>query len=171
MFPEQDQWHKSLLLIQFFVNYTLLPLVTLLLAKGVGFVSSIYLKTQKDRIIPYVACGIFYFWIWYVFKNQHYPGAVVMFSLAVFIASSLGLIFNSYFKISMHALSIGVIITLMLIMALSMSNNLGYYLAISFFIGGLVCTARLINDDHNAFEVYAGLFVGILSQLIAWYFV
>jgi hypothetical protein len=171
LFPEQDAWHQDLLLIQFFVNYTLLPLVTLLLAKGLGFVNSIYLKTQKDRIIPYVASGIFYFWIWYVFKNQHFPDSIVMFSLAVFIASSIGLIVNSYFKVSMHALSIGVILTFMSILTFQYSTNLGPYLAIAFLIGGLVCSARLINADHNPFEVYAGLFLGMIAQLLAWLFV
>src|SRR5688500_8300130 len=58
-FPNLDAWRKTLLLIQFFVSYTLLPLATMLLAKALGFVDTIYLSTQKDRIIPYIACGIF----------------------------------------------------------------------------------------------------------------
>src|SRR5688572_21660619 len=99
LFPEADAWARTKLLISLFVNYTLLPLVTILLAKGLRFVESIYLKTRKDRIIPYVASGVFYFWIWYVFKNQDFPKEVVMFSLAIFLASSLGLILNSYLKI------------------------------------------------------------------------
>lgn len=168
LFPAQDAWHKSLLLIQFFVNYCVLPLVTLLLAKGLGFVSSIYLQTSKDRIIPYVAAGIFYFWVWYVFKNQRFPDPVVMFSLAVFLASSVGLILNSYFKISMHGLAVGVVIVLMLLLAHSTSMDFGYYLSITFLLAGLVCTARLVNGDHHPFEVYAGLFVGGFCQLIAW---
>jgi hypothetical protein len=169
LFPEQDEWHKTLLLIQFLVNYTILPLVTLLLAKGLGFIDSIYLKTQKDRIIPYIATGIFYFWVWYVFRNQKFPDALVMFSLAVFLASSIGLILNIYFKVSMHALSMGIMLTLMMILAFHSSGNFGFYLACSFLVAGLVCTARLMNSDHSGFEVYAGLFVGIICQLIAWW--
>lgn len=171
LFPQHDAWRKSLLLIQFLVNYTVLPLVTLLLAKGLGFVNSIYLNTQKDRIIPYIATGIFYFWVWYVFRNQGAPDEVVMFSLAVFLASSLGLILNSYFKISMHAISMGVMVTLLLILALSGGSNYGFYLSIAFLIAGAVCTSRLINSDHHPFEVYAGFFAGSICQLIAWWFV
>ncbi len=170
LFPQNGAWQNTLVLIQFFVNYTLLPLVTILLAKGLGFVDSIYLKTQKDRIIPYIATGVFYFWVWYVSKNQNYPEAVVMFSLAVFIASSLGLIFNIYFKISMHALSMGVVLTLMLMLAYSIGVSFGFYLSLAFLIAGVVCTSRLINNDHHPFEVYAGLFVGALAQIIAWAF-
>jgi hypothetical protein len=61
LFPQLTDWDRTKLLVSFIVNYTVLPLVTLLLAKGLGFIQSVYLKTQKDRIIPYVATGIFYF--------------------------------------------------------------------------------------------------------------
>ena len=57
-------------ILRFFIMYSFFPLVTVLLAKGLGFLDSIYLKTQKDRIIPYIACGIYYFWMCYVLRNQ-----------------------------------------------------------------------------------------------------
>jgi hypothetical protein len=158
-------------MISFTVNYTVLPLVTILLAKGLGFVKSIQLHTQKDRIIPYVATGVFYFWIWYVFKNQSFPKEIIMFSLAVFLASSLGLIFNSYLKVSMHTIAAGVVITLMVLLGLFSDDNLGPYISIAFLLAGLVCTARLINSDHHPIEVYSGLLIGMAAQLIAYFFV
>lgn len=171
LFPELTDWDKTKLMISFTVNYTVLPLVTLLLAKGLGFIQSIHLQNQRDRIIPYVATGIFYFWIWYVFRNQSFPKEVIMFSLAVFLASSLGLIFNSYFKISMHAIAAGVVVTLMILMGFMSYDNMGPYISIVLLLAGLVCTARLINSDHNPLEVYAGLLVGFVAQLIAYFFV
>ncbi len=163
---------KGLLLLRFFVMYTVFPLVTILLAKGLGFVQSIYLRTQKDRIIPYVACGMYYFWMWYVLRNQsQFPKEFVMLSLAIFIASSLGLIMNSYLKISMHGISLGVMVAFVCIVAFLSSVNFGPYISIALFIAGSVCTARLINSDHNPFEVYFGLLIGIVAQLIAYWFV
>jgi hypothetical protein len=61
LFPQFTDDNKLLLLLRFLIMYTVFPLVTILLAKGLGFVQSIYLRTQKDRIIPYVACGMYYF--------------------------------------------------------------------------------------------------------------
>src|SRR6478672_9459752 len=107
-FPELDNWRKKLVVIQFLVSYTLLPLLTILLMKALGFIQSIHLKTQKDRILPYVVCEIFYFWVWYVSKNlSYFPKVIIMFNLAVFLACSLGLIINSYIKISMHGIAVG----------------------------------------------------------------
>ncbi len=171
LFPQLADWDRTKLLISFTVNYTVLPLVTLLIAKGLGFIQSIYLKTQKDRIIPYVAAGIFYFWVWYVFKNQAFPKEIVMFSLAVFLASSIGLILNSYMKISMHAISAGVVMTLLVLLGLTSSANFGPYISLGLLIGGAVCTARLLTADHYPVEVYAGLFTGVAAQLIAYFFV
>lgn len=171
LFPAIHSGDKWILLLRFVVMYTVFPLVTVFLAKGLGFVQSVYLKTQKDRIIPYVVCGIYYFWMWYVLKNQpEFPGYFVMLSLAIFLASSLGLIVNSFIKISMHTIAIGVMITFMLLLAFSTDVNYGFYIAIAFLLAGLVSTARLINSDHNPLEVYAGLVAGILAQLVAYYF-
>lgn len=171
LFPAIHSGDKWILLLRFVVMYTVFPLVTVFLAKGLGFVQSVYLKTQKDRIIPYVVCGIYYFWMWYVLKNQpEFPGYFVMLSLAIFLASSLGLIVNSFIKISMHTIAIGVMITFMLLLAFSTDVNYGFYIAIAFLLAGLVSTARLINSDHNPVEVYAGLVAGILAQLVAYYF-
>jgi hypothetical protein len=172
LFPAFSASDKTLLFIRFVVMYTVFPLFTVLIAKGLGFVQSIYLKTQRDRIIPYIACGLYYFWMWYVLKNQPaFPQFLVMLSLAIFLASSAGLIINSFMKISMHGLSLGVMMCFMLIMAFTTEANFGPYVAIALVITGLVSSARLINSDHHPAEVYAGFFVGVLSQLIAAQFV
>ena len=172
VFPAFTAADKTLLLLRFVVMYTVFPLVTVLIAKGLGFVQSIHLKTQKDRIIPYVACGVYYFWMWYVLKNQpQFPRQLVLLSLAIFLASSLGLIMNSFMKVSMHAISLGVMITFVLLLAFKTDVNYGTYIALALFITGIVSTARLINSDHYPVEVYAGLFAGIFAQLVASYFV
>jgi hypothetical protein len=169
VFPGFNARDKLFLLLRFFIMYTVFPLVTILLAKGLGFVHTIYLRTQKDRIIPYVACGLYYFWMWYVLRNQpEFPPALVELSLAIFLASSGGLIMNSYLKVSMHALSMGVMVSFIYLLSFSSDANFGPYLSLALFIAGLVCTARLINSDHHPVEVYIGLFVGILAQVVAY---
>lgn len=172
VFPAFSPGEQAILLVRFIVMYTVFPLVTVLLAKGVGFIQSIYLKTQKDRIIPYIACGLYYFWMWYVLKNQpEIPRSVVMFSLGIFLASSLGLILNSYLKISMHTIAAGLAATFMVLLGFIGEINMGFYIAITLLLTGIIATARMITADHNPAEVYLGLFVGILSLLVAYQFI
>lgn len=172
LFTGLDGRDKAMLLVRFFIMYTVFPLFTILVAKGLGFIDSIYLRTQKDRIIPYIACGLYYFWMWYVLRNQpQFPQELVLLSLAIFIASSLGLLMNTYIKVSMHGISLGVLITFVCIVGLTSEINFGPYISIAFLITGIVCTARLVNSDHYPLEVYFGLFLGILGQLIAYWFI
>ena len=160
--------NKSIAMIQAFVMFTFFPVVTVLLLKALKFINTIYLQTQKDRIIPFVACGIWYFWIWYVWHNlPEYPVVAAQFALAIFVAASIGLLVNIYMKVSMHAISMGVMITFILLLAFSEDISFGVYISVALFIAGLVCTARFIVSDHTQKEVYVGLLVGIISQLLA----
>jgi hypothetical protein len=172
LFPAAEPGDRGLLLLRFGVMYTVFPLVTVLLLKGLGFVQSIKLSTQKERIIPYVACGMYYFWMWYVLHNQpQMPKQMELFALGIFLASSLGLMLNSYFKISMHAIAAGVAIVFMSIVAFHSFTSFGFYLSITLLAAGLLCTARLINNEHHPVDVYAGLAAGMLSQLVAYWVV
>ena len=168
LFAGFAEWDKKLVLIQSFVMFTFFPIVTVLLLKGLKFINTIYLQSQKDRIIPYVACGIWYFWIWYVWRNlPDYPREAIVFALAIFVASFIGLIANIYMKVSMHAISMGVMATFILLLAFSQPISFGVYISLALLIAGLVCTARFIVSDHTPKEVYGGLLLGIFSQLIA----
>ena len=170
LFSSFSDWDKTMVMIRFIVMYTFFPLVTVLLAKGLGFLRSIYLETQRDRIIPYVACGVYYFWMWYVLRNQpEFPAMVIKLTLAIFIASSIGLIANIYMKISMHAIAVGVMVAFMMLLSFSQSVNFGIYLSIALLVAGLVCTSRFIVSDHTQREVYGGLLLGIASQLVAYW--
>jgi len=167
MFAGIDPWNKSLVVLRAAVMYTFFPVVTVLLLKAVGFIKTIYLNTQKDRIIPYVICGIWYFWVWWVARNlPEYPAPVKEFAMGVFLASSLGLMLNIIMKVSMHALAMGVVATFILTLASKEGVSSGIYITITLLIAGLVCTSRLIASDHTTKEVYTGLFAGVICQLL-----
>lgn len=168
VFAGFSAFEKMLALLRFVIMYSFFPLVTILLAKGLGFINSIFLKTQKDRIIPYIVCNIYYFWMAYVLRNQpQFSGPIVQLAMAIFIASSIGLIVNTFMKVSMHAISIGVMLMFMSILAATLAINFTLYLSVAVLIGGVVCTSRLLVSDHTSKEVYAGLLLGAVSQLLA----
>ncbi|NJO25991.1 MAG: hypothetical protein HC867_09865 [Bacteroidia bacterium] len=151
--------------------YTFFPAVIILLLKGVGFINSVFLKTQKDRIIPYVAVMVCYFWAWNVNRNlANTLPLLISFSFAIFLASCFGLMANIYMKVSMHALAAGVMLAFMVFFIFSESINLSLYLTGAILITGIVCTSRMIVSNHTPKEIYAGLALGILAQVIALLF-
>ena len=164
-FSEMD---KSRTVIMSALMYTFFPIVTVLLLKALKFIKTFNLTTQKDRIIPLVACGIWYFWIWYVWRNlPEYPQSAIQLALAIWISASLGLMANIIMKVSLHTISMGVMLTFIFFLAFTQSLNFGIYLSIALLITGLVCTARFIASDHEPKEIYGGLFVGAVSMLVA----
>lgn len=158
-------------LVIVFINLTVFPLVSVLLLKALGFIESIYLKTQKDRIIPYIACGIFFFWAYTVFKEQtKYPMMLVVFILGIFLASSAALMANIYFKVSMHAIGVGGLLGIFAILFYNNDISMAWPLALVLIISGTVCSARLLLKTHKQEDIYAGLIIGIASQIVANYF-
>ena len=161
---------KTLIVIRVAYNTIFYPALTVVLLKALGFSKSILLKTQRERIIPYIATNIFYFWVFLVFRNQpEVPPILTGFIFGTFLASSAGLLANIYFKISMHALGIGSLCGLILIIIFS---GFTYAVFLStmlvFIITGVVSTSRLIVSDHKPFDIYSGILISILCQLIAF---
>lgn len=156
--------NKVILLIA--INAFAFPAITVLLLKGLGFIDSLFLKTQKDRIIPYIASGTFFFWTQYVLREQSYiPRILVAFMFGVFISSSAALIANIYYKISMHAIGMGGLLGLFLVIMQQNTMFMSWPLSLAFLLTGLVCTSRMIVSDHRPKEIYAGLMVGLVCQL------
>jgi hypothetical protein len=161
---------KGIVLLRIMGTSVLMPLITVLLLKGLGFVSTIRLETQKERIIPFVACITFFFWSYYVSKKLNDPFELRTFLLSLFITASASLILNNYFKISMHALGFGGVNALFVLMLFRGSMNNGFILILSFLIAGLVCMARINTKNHSPFEIYAGYFFGGVIQIFSWWF-
>jgi len=168
-FSPQERWF---LILRFAIMYTMFPLFTILLLKALGFIKSIYLKTQQERVIPYIICMVYYWWMWYVLHNQHeFPNEIVMLALAVFLVSILGLMANIIMKVSMHAMAAGTGVTFLMLIALSQDINFTVYVSFALLITGIICTARLIVSDHTPKEIYTGLAIGAVSQIVAYWFV
>jgi len=144
-----------------------LPAFSIFLMRQLNFISSIMLRTQRDRIIPYVVSMIYYWWGWHVSKNLGDSPAMVAMLLGTFLISIAGMMANIYFKISMHGMAAGLLIAFFLWLSFNGTVAIGAYLAIATFITGLVCTARALVSDHTPLELYGGLFTGIACQLIA----
>jgi hypothetical protein len=159
---------KIWVLLRVAVNMVFFPAVAVFLLKGVGFIDSVFLKTQKERIIPYIISNIFFFWMYLVFRNQpEIPSILTSFVFSVFLSSSAALLANIYFKISMHAIGAGGLTGLMLVIFyLNTSSPIMLPLALSLLITGVICTSRMIVSNHTNKDIYLGLLCGVICQLI-----
>ncbi len=167
-----DEGQRRSLMLIIILNLVFFPLLSTVLLKAVGFIDSIYLHSKKDRIIPLIACGIFYFWCYTVFKEQHqYPKDIPAFILGIFLASSAALMANIYFKISLHAIGVGGLVGFFALLQFRFGMTMPWSLALVTILAGLVCTCRLILGAHNNKEVYLGFVTGVIAQIVASYVV
>lgn len=158
---------KIWLILSVALNMSLFPLISVLLLKTLGFITSVFLKTQRERIIPYIISNIFFFWMYLVFRNQsEIPSILTSFIFSVFLSSSVAILANIYFKISMHAIGTGGLLGLFaVILYTNISSSITLPFALAFLIAGVVCTSRMIVSDHTQKDIYLGLILGIVCQL------
>ena len=151
------------------VNTILFPAFALLVMKGLGFVKSFFLHTQQDRIGPYLANMIFYFWMARVFFNfrPELTPVLATFMTGVFLTTAVALIANIFYKISMHAIGCGGMLGIFIIIMNSNSMLMTWPLSIALLITGIVCTSRLMVSNHTQKEIYMGLVVGLVCQFAA----
>jgi hypothetical protein len=159
---------RSISLATVVVNNFLFPLIVVLLLKGLGFIGSIYLRTQKERIVPYMASIIFFFWTWYVFYNKYESPQILRDTLqGIFYAAIMASTANIYFKISMHAIGMGGLVGMMVACLFTGSLFSPLPLALSILLSGIVLSSRMITGDHQRGDVLAGFLVGLLAQGLA----
>jgi hypothetical protein len=152
-------------LFQVIENTILFPFMIVLLLKGLGFIESILFKKQQDRVLLYITSMICFFWGYYSLREQpDIPRILVAFIFGVFISTSAALIANIYYKVSMHAIGMGGMIGLFLVVMQQHSMLMTGPLFFALLIAGAVCTARMIVSDHTPKEIYAGLIIGLVCQ-------
>lgn len=149
------------------------PLVTLLIMKGLGMLKTFTMRDVKDRFIPMIAVATYYLWTFMMFK----PDSKTAFAtdpvlsnmiLGSVISIFLAFFFNSFYKISLHAIAAGGMLgVIMNIMPLS-SYNMTLVLIIAILIAGLVTSSRLYLKEHNNKEVYMGFLAGYFAQFFAY---
>jgi len=166
-----DQKVKVFRFLNIFLCNAFFPTFAVFLLWRLGFIKSMHLRTEKERIIPYIIAMIFYWWTWNVFKNlSDSPPISIHFLLGAFLALCGGWLCNIYFKVSMHGIAMGGALMFFILFSFHDAYASGLYLALATLATGLVATSRLITGDHNAFEVYSAIFIGMLGQWVGWQF-
>jgi hypothetical protein len=165
-------WQLKMRLFSVFWLTAFFPAFAVFLLWRLKFSESIFLRTQKERIIPYVITMFFYWWMYYLSRNfKDQPIDLKYFYFGIFIATSLGLIINNFIKISLHAIGIsGLLMAVFLVSMRYPAVNL-IWLLFTILLSSIVVSARMIVSDHTKQELLIGFGVGIFTQLIAYFWV
>ena len=175
---------EGLVVISIVSISVLFPMISILMMKALGLISTLEMKDKNERIGPLIVTGLFYMWLYVnIRNNDSIPAALSFFVLGCTISVFLALIINSFTKISLHTIAAGGLATGMMYILFHftyghldvaipvlqtqfrISDRL--VLIIIMFTAGAVGASRLYLKAHKENEIYGGYVVGILSQLIA----
>ncbi len=172
------------LILMVFLTSTLIPMIAILVMRGIGWVRSIQMTDRHERIGPYLVTAVLYLSLYlHLAKTKSFPSPLLIATLGSVIALFGGFFLNNFRKISMHAIAIGgfLLFTIFLygsystaafILPLPYWNDLeiptNYILYAAILLAGLVCSARLILSKHTSGEVYVGFFVGVIGMSLAY---
>lgn len=165
-----EEPNRVRLLAMVLLNTILFPGLIVVLLWRLGFTSGVQLTTQRERIIPLIVSIIFYFWAWYVSRNlENVPTPLVQWLLGVFLCSCAAMFTNIFFKMSLHTLGMGGMVTFATLMMANDPFWPVWVLPAGLFAAGLTGTARLAREAHEPGEIYGGYLAGAICQLAAWY--
>ncbi len=166
------EWQLKMRFFGVFWLTAFFPAFAVFLLWRLGFSNSIFLRTQKERIVPYVISMFFYWWMYYLSRNfQDQPIVLKFFFMGIFLSTVFGLILNNYFKISLHGMAVGGGAAAIVLFSMHYGTPKGGLISLAIFLAGLVCTARFLVSDHTNKEIYTGLLVGVGCQIFAYWFV
>jgi hypothetical protein len=157
-------------LLNIVLNTIFFPLLTTLLLKALGFIESIQLKTNKERIIPLIATMIFYFWNYWSLKHLNTPLSLKVLMLGAYWGVILVFMANIFVKVSMHTAAAGGAIGIVIVLMMIGNFNLLIPFLLTMLIGGIIGTARMVLQAHKPGEVWLGYLIGVLVQLGAYWY-
>jgi hypothetical protein len=165
-------WKLNLKIFSVFWWTAFLPAFAVFLMWRLKLSTSIFLKTQRERIIPYVIVMFFYWWMYYLSRNfTDQPIALKFFFFGVFISSSIGLIVNNYMKVSLHAMGISALLMAVLLTNIYYPIGDIFWVLLTILLTGFVISARMVVSDHTKNELIVGFIIGIVTQLMAYFWV
>jgi hypothetical protein len=165
-------WQMKMKIFSTFWLTAFFPAFAVFLLWKLGFSNSIFLRTQKERIIPYFITMFFYWWMYYLSKNfGNQPEVLKFFYFGIFAATVIGVVINVYIKISLHAIAMGGALAAMWLIAQFYKEALTFPLSVTILLTGIVCSSRFLVSNHTKLEIYSGLTVGIICQFIGYWFV
>src|SRR5579864_9492422 len=171
VFEGVDPHTRNLRMFSMVLFTIFFPAISLFLAWRLKLIKNLSLENRQDRLVGFIVTMFFYFWTSYVFRNMpDVPAVAAHFVLGTFLAVCGAWMCTIFYKISLHAVAMGGLISFSILFAHEDPYASGLYLVLPILICGLVCSSRIILGAHTRFELITGFFVGIAAQAIAWSF-
>jgi hypothetical protein len=152
---------KKLLFLIVLVNNVLLPISLMPFFIHRKIISTWALSERKERNIPLIIIALLYATTSYIIFRFPIPFFLKSFIFATAVLAVVVTLINFWWKISLHSVGSGALISLVFLLSLKMLTPLDWYLISAILIAGLVLSSRLRLNNHNPAQAWIGLLTGI----------
>lgn len=154
---------KRLLILILLINNVLLPLSLLPFFIQRNIISSWTITERKERNYPLIITTVLYCITSYLIFRFPVPVFLKTYIFAATFISLIVTVINFWWKISLHSVGAGALISLVLLLSLKMLTPLEWYLIPAVLIAGLILSSRLKLNLHSPQQVWIGLFTGFFG--------
>ncbi|WP_149276694.1 hypothetical protein [Pareuzebyella sediminis] len=154
-------------LLPIFILTIIIPIITYLILRNLGLVSTIFMPNPRERRYPLYIHIILLFMVIYKVIPNGYTIELHFYFLGLIVAamSALLLLFLKL-KISMHLMGMGSLFTFLVCLSIHFKINITIAVSLLTLATGVVATSRLYLHAHSKPELFIGFSIGILSQLL-----
>lgn len=140
----------------------LFPLISVLLMRRTGAISSIELPRREERAAPYLMTLLYGgMTLYLLFRTPLHPIAYALF-IGILCAIAISATITTWWKISAHMVGIGGFVGMLFGLQVVHGLDLFIPIVVAIFLAGMLATARLLTSDHTHAQIHAGVAVGAL---------
>ena len=154
---------KKLLILIVLVNNVLLPLSLIPFFIHSKLIGAWSMNERKDRVIPLMISTILYIVTSYIIFRFSVPHFLKSYILSVSVIVLAATLINFLWKISLHSIGMGLLLSVVMTLSIKMYTPLTWYLFTSIIVTGFVLSSRLQLNINNAWQVWGGLLTGLLG--------
>lgn len=154
-------------ILPIFILTVVIPIISYLILRNIGLVSSIFMPSLKERKYPLYIHIILLFLILYKVIPNNYIAELYYYFLGLLgaaMAALLLLFFNM--KSSLHLMGLGGLLMFLISLSIHFEINITIAISLLTLFTGLVATSRLYLKAHSKTELFIGFCIGMITQLL-----
>ena len=154
-------------ILPIFILTVIIPIISFLILKNVGVVSSVFAPNSSERkYLLYIGISLLLMVVYKVIPNNYVPELYFYFIglIGATFASIVLLYFN--FKSSIHLMGMGSLSTYLVCLSVHFEINITIALSLLILATGLVGTSRLYLHSNGRAALLVGFLLGSISQLL-----
>jgi membrane-associated phospholipid phosphatase len=157
---------KQYIVILVFFNTAIVPMLTMLLLKKTGKISTLSLHDKRERLVPLFVGAACYFLTYNLLLKLHLHPFIAFYLATCTILALLTMSVTWFWKISAHMVSMGALTGALVVFTPWLQVDTSNWIIASFVLAGLLGSARIVLKGHGLLQVLAGFVVGFATTLL-----